>query len=348
MFIYHNDKQHLHQGKMEMYRGEMVPCFENPSRAGNIAAELERRGLGRIEPAAPDPARVDAVIGSVHTAPYLDFLRGAWDEWLTLDPRNRDSDILPSVWPVPGMRRQPVPRNFAARLGLYTFDLGTPLTAGTWEAARAGAGCALAAAERLLAAGEAGFVLTRPPGHHAGPGFFGGYCYINNAAVAAQALRDGGVERVAIVDVDYHHGNGTQEIFYRRPDVLFASIHGDPATEYPFYLGHADERGEGEGEGCNLNLPLPHGTGVGSWFEALDRALEAVTEHGSGAIVVSLGLDTFEGDPISGFRLRGADFLALGARLAALGLPTLFILEGGYAVAELGENAVNVLEGFGG
>jgi acetoin utilization deacetylase AcuC-like enzyme len=151
---------------------------------------------------------------------------------------------------------------------------------------------------------------------------------------------------VAVLDVDYHHGNGTQSIFYDRADVLFVSIHGDPRTEYPFYLGHADETGEGAGAGCNLNLPLAAGSSVQAWFGALEQACARISAYGAEALVVSLGLDTFEGDPISRFALASADFLRLGQRLARLGLPTVFVLEGGYAAAELGTNAVNVLEGF--
>jgi acetoin utilization deacetylase AcuC-like enzyme len=151
---------------------------------------------------------------------------------------------------------------------------------------------------------------------------------------------------VAALDVDYHHGNGTQSLFYERADVLFVSLHGDPRTEYPFYLGHADETGRGAGEGFNLNLPLPAGSAASTWFEALDVACARIARHGADALVVSLGLDTFAGDPISTFALQADDFSRLGERLSRLGMPTIFVLEGGYAAAELGENAVNVIEGF--
>ena len=190
------------------------------------------------------------------------------------------------------------------------------------------------------------------PGHHAGADFFGGYCFLNNAALAAQYLLDAGkgagMAKVAVLDIDYHHGNGTQAIFYDRPDVFFASIHGDPRTEYPFYLGHADERGTGAGLGTNLNLPLPRGTGFDVWSLALDTALQAIEKSGVDALVVSLGMDTFVGDPISGFTLTSADYAAVGQRIAAAALPTAFVFEGGYAVAEVGINAANVLEGFAG
>ncbi|MEO6898091.1 MAG: histone deacetylase family protein, partial [Caldimonas sp.] len=188
----------------------------------------------------------------------------------------------------------------------------------------------------------------RPPGHHAGADFMGGYCFLNNAAVAAQGLLEAGSARVAILDVDYHHGNGTQSIFYERADVLFASVHGDPLTEYPFYLGHADETGLGAGEGFNLNLPLPARSTVETWFAALDAACARIVRHRADALVVSLGLDTFVGDPISTFALATSDYLRLGEQLARLGLPTVFVLEGGYAAAELGVNAANVLAAYEG
>lgn len=219
---------------------------------------------------------------------------------------------------------------------------------GTWAAARAGAACALAAAAAVLQGDRSAFALTRPPGHHAGPDYFGGYCFLNNAAIAAQALRDGGHARVAVLDVDYHHGNGTQTIFYERDDVFTVSIHGDPATEYPFFLGHADERGAGAGEGFNLNIPLPRGTGFARWRAALMDALAAVQRYAPTALVVPMGLDTFEGDPISGFTLQSDDYCAVGEVLAGADLPTVFTFEGGYAVDAVGTNAVNLLQGFRG
>ncbi|MPT39670.1 MAG: histone deacetylase family protein, partial [Achromobacter sp.] len=201
----------------------------------------------------------------------------------------------------------------------------------------------------LVAGGEkSAFSLCRPPGHHAHAGTMGGYCFINNAAVAAQSFRDRGAARVAILDVDYHHGNGTQSIFYERGDVLTVSVHGDPTTEYPFYLGYADERGQGEGAGFNLNLPLPVGTGFADWTRALEQGLAAVRAFKADAVVVALGVDTYEGDPISRFKLKSADYLQVGRLLAGLGLPAVFTMEGGYAVADVGINVANVLDGYAG
>lgn len=344
MITIYNQHHALHHGKLEMFRGELVPCFEIPARADYVLQELERRSLGRVQA----PADFDnSAITRVHAQRYVDFLTGAWDEWVALDPANAQRDAFPSYWPIRSFRSDVLPASFPARMGLFSYDAGSPLTSGTWQAARAGACCALTAAQLVSQGARSAFVLTRPPGHHAGADFFGGYCFLNNAAIAAQSLRDAGAARVAILDVDFHHGNGTQAIFYDRPDVFFASLHGDPHTEYPYYLGYADETGVGAGLGANLNLPLPRGTDFALWREALALALARIAGFGAEALVVSLGVDTFAGDPISGFQLQSADFLRVGADLAAAGLPTVFVFEGGYAVAEVGINTVNVLEGFG-
>ena len=342
MITFHNPLHHLHAPVHEFFRGERVPCFEKPARADYVESRLTERGHALL---APDQDS-SAVLARIHAPRYLQFLQTAWAQWLALDPANAQVQPFPSVWPVRTLRSDIEPDNFVARLGLYSMDNGTPLAAGSWQAAKAGADAAASAAARVAAGARAAFCCTRPPGHHAGPDFMGGYCLLNNAAVAAQWLCDQGAARVAVLDVDYHHGNGTQSIFYDRADVLFVSIHGDPRTEYPFYLGHADETGEGAGAGCNLNLPLAAGSSVQAWFDALEAACVRICAYGADALVVSLGLDTFQGDPISRFALASADFLRLGQRLARLGLPTVFVLEGGYAAAELGTNAVNVLEGF--
>ena len=343
MITFYNHLHAQHQGKVEMFRGALVPCFEVPARADHVLAELQKRKLGTVQ----NPhAFADSALAAIHSPRYLNFLATAWDQWVALDPANADKDILPSVWAGRTFRTDVEPDNFAAKVGLYSYDAGSPFTRGTWVAARAGAHCALSAAQQLVQGDRASFALSRPPGHHAGMDFFGGYCFLNNAALAAQHLRDAGIKRVAILDVDYHHGNGTQAIFYDRPDVFFASIHGDPRTEYPFFLGHADETGVGAGQGANLNLPLPRGTGYAAWAQALETALAAIQKFGAEALVVSLGMDTFEGDPISGFKLQSDDYLRVGERIAKAGLPTALVFEGGYAVEEVGINAVNVLQAF--
>jgi acetoin utilization deacetylase AcuC-like enzyme len=343
LLTFYNEHHAQHRPRLELHRGELVPCSEKPERAAMVLAEFERRGLGRIV----TPHGVPLVsLERIHTPRYLQFLRSAWSEWIALAPSNADKVASPSIWPVRSLRADIEPDNFIGKLGLYSIDSATPLSSGTWVAAKTGADCAVNAAHALRVGERASFALTRPPGHHAGADFCGGYCFLNNAALAAQHLLDDGAARVAILDIDYHHGNGTQSIFYRRSDVLAVSIHGDPRATYPFYSGHADETGEGEGLGFNMNLPLPAGAAAAQWFAALETACIRIAAYAPDALVVALGVDAFAGDPASGVALQSADFLRIGERLAHLGLPTAFMLEGGSAVAEFGTNTVNVLEGF--
>lgn len=329
-----------HAGYFELGGGSLSPGFEKPVRAEYIRARVEAVGLGPIVPPAEHGL---AVAEKVHTKPYLDFLAEAWDLWTAMD---RHHPAIPMTWPVPGLRADVPPTTIEGLLGFYSFDAGAPFVAGTYWAIRGSLDCALTAVSLVGDGERAAFALCRPPGHHAGSRFMGGYCYVNNAAVAAQAFLERGAKRVAILDVDYHHGNGTQEIFYGRGDVLVLNLHGDPLTEYPFFLGHADERGVGAGEGFNVNYPLPFGTTWETWGAALDDACAKVAAYAPDALVVSLGVDTFEKDPISNFRLVTDDYPKIGRRIAKLGLPTAVIMEGGYAVAEIGVNAVGVLTGF--
>ncbi|WLD59658.1 histone deacetylase family protein [Salinispirillum sp. LH 10-3-1] len=339
MKTFYSDDHRLHHANAELNDGQLVPVFEKPSRADMVLARVRSVELGPVLP--PEAVGVEP-IKRVHSADYVDFLQGAWAEWSAL---GRSNDMLPLAWP-PRRVQARCPKDIDGKLGFYSFDAGAPLTATSWQAIYAGSQVALTA-QRAVASGErAAFALCRPPGHHAGIDYMGGYCYLNNAAIAAEAFLDGGMRKVALLDVDYHHGNGTQDIFYQRPDVLFLSIHGDPQTEYPCYTGYADERGEGAGLGYNHNYPLPVGSDWASWSRALQDALRVAAGYGAEALVVSLGVDTFADDPISQFKLRSDDYLTMGEMIAELGLPTLFVMEGGYAVEEIGINAVNVLQGF--
>lgn len=341
VIVIHSEEHRLQAGRSELNDGQLVPCYEKPARADIVRARIEAVGLGLIV----EPTRHGiAPLERVHDAGYLGFLQTAWDDWVA--EHGADIDALPLNWVAPGMSRRRVPRSIDGRLGFYSFDAGTPITAGTWRAATSAADSALTGADRLRAGDRSAFALCRPPGHHAGHAFYGGYCFLNNAAIAAQSLRDGGAARVAVLDVDYHHGNGTQEIFWERGDVLFVSIHADPADEFPYFCGHADETGAGAGEGANLNLTLPWGTDWSAYAQALAVAAARIREFGADALVLSLGADTYGGDPISRFRLLSEDFLRMGAAIAGIGLPTLFVLEGGYAVDDLGVNVANVLTGF--
>lgn len=340
----YNNHHGAHAATHEFFRGKWVPAFEVPARADFMQAAVQAANLG------PLLAPVDhglAPLERVHAPAYLRFVAGAWAEWQAL---GGEGDAFPAVWPVRSLRADVEPRSFAARMGLYSMDSGTPLTAGAWEAAYWGAQATLTGLDLLLTgepdADPAAYVLTRPPGHHAGADFFGGYCFVNNVAVAAQAALDAGLKRVAILDVDYHHGNGTQAIFYERADVFYASVHGDPQTEFPFFLGHADETGAGAGQGFNANFPLPAGASNEAWFAALDAALDRLKAYAPGLLIVSLGVDTYAGDPISHFKLDRPEFTRLGQALAPLSLPTLFVQEGGYATEAIGLNVVALLQGF--
>jgi acetoin utilization deacetylase AcuC-like enzyme len=331
-----------HAGQMELISGALVPGFEKPSRAEFIRARVEAEKLGPILP--PEEHDI-AAAKRVHMADYIDFLPTVWPEW---EKTGRAGSAFGFTWPTRGLRADVRPKTIDALLGFYSFDAGASFVAGTWAAIKSSFDVALTAAGLVKGGERAAFALCRPPGHHAGAAFMGGYCFINNAAVAAQWFRDQGAARVSILDVDYHHGNGTQEIFYERADVQVLNLHGDPMTEYPFFLGHADERGAGEGEGFNHNYPMPFGTNWERWGASLEDACGKLKTYAPDVVVVSLGVDTFEKDPISQFKLTSADYPKIGRRIAALGLPTLFIMEGGYAVDEIGINAVGVLTGFEG
>lgn len=329
-----------HSGNVELDTNAIVAAYEKPSRAQIIRERVEAVGLGPvIEPDTHDLSTAQ----KIHAPDYLDFLESVYPQWLAA---GHSGTAMPYVWPTRGVRADVPPTSIEGRIGYYAFDAGATFVAGTWDAVKSSHDSALSAA-RLVQAGErAAFALCRPPGHHAGSNFAGGYCYINNAAVAAQFFRDNGAKRVTILDVDYHHGNGTQQIFYARADVQVLNLHADPLQEYPYFLGHADETGSGAGEGFNHNFPLPLGTAWEGWSAALDSACDLVAAYAPDALIVSLGVDTFERDPISKFRLTSSDYPKIGARIARLGLPTLFVMEGGYAVEEIGINAVGVLTGF--
>lgn len=334
MFASFDQRQLSHAPAVELHNGGWIQHAEAAGRAEAIAS------------AVPDlrPATDFGVepLLRVHPDDYLDFLSGAHSEWLAT---GRSGDAIGYAWPVVGRRPLRLER-IDAKLGRFSYDASTPIAAGTWQAAYWSAQTALTALQPLLDERErTSFALCRPPGHHAGADYLGGYCYLNNAAIAAQAAVDAG-RRVAILDIDYHHGNGTQDIFFERGDVLFVSIHADPATDYPFFWGHADETGSGVGAGKNLNLPLPRGTACDDYLAAMRTGLDAIRGYRPDLLVLSFGADTFEGDPISHFALGADDYPVIAARIAALGLPTLVVMEGGYAVDALGHNVAAFLGGF--
>ncbi|MCS6886660.1 MAG: histone deacetylase family protein [Chloroflexus sp.] len=347
MKIFVSAEHYRHDPPFEILDGQTVPYFETPQRVAIILAALRAAGFAPL--AAAPPATI-AELGAVHTADYLDYLAHAHERW---QAAGRHGPVVPSAWPLPGLRlRSDCPQ---AAAGRYTFDLSAPITAGTFVAAQSSAGAALAGAEALLQGERYAYALCRPPGHHAAANMAGGYCYLNNAALAAdrlaRAIAPGDTTwtlrapAVAVLDIDYHHGNGTQSIFYERNDVLTISLHADPAREYPYFLGYADERGAGAGEGYNLNFPLSAGIGDSAYLAALEQALQAIADYGPRYLVVSAGFDTFHADPLGDFELTTAAYTAIGAAIARLGLPTLFVQEGGYAIEALGANVVALLHG---
>lgn len=317
-----------------------IPAYEVPLRAENVLAECKSRNLGIIR--GPKDFGL-APIARVHDQAFVAFLQSAHEKFLSKHGPGV-VEAFPSSWPARRLRQIPG-QDIDGVMGYYCFDTATPILAGTWGAALDAVNCALTAAELVAQTGDPAFALCRPPGHHAAQDLYGGYCFFNNAAIAAQWLKDQG-RRVAILDVDYHHGNGTQEIFYDRADVLTVSVHADPAWAYPHFLGYADERGAGAGEDGNLNLPLPFGTDWSAYEPALKAALTRVEQFGPDVVIVALGLDTYAEDPIAKFRLYKDDYFKLGTRLATLKRPVLFTMEGGYNLDALGTITLNALEGF--
>ena len=333
------DQYHLdHQPVHEFYDGALIPPFESAARAQNIDAALQRAGYHAIAPTQRIP---DALLHTIHDADYLHYLATIYPRWCAVGGDSRA--VIPSTLAVRWMHRpSPYP---LAEAGYYAFDLSAPIVENTWHASVASASLAYAAADAIYAGERRAYARCRPPGHHAGRDMCGGYCYLNNAALAAQHLTGRG--RVAIFDIDIHHGNGTQQIFYDRDDVLFVSIHGHPNECYPYYMGFADETGNGTGAGYTLNMPLPFGTDDTAYLAAVDRALQRIVETGCTTLVVSAGFDTFAGDPLGGFVLTRACYTTIGRRCAQLGIPVVIIQEGGYVVDALGDNLVALLDGVG-
>lgn len=340
MLTFHSERTKQRRPDTELSGGQLVSPFECPERVDIIIDRVRHQQLGEIR--APDEHGLDPVL-AIHNARYVDFLERAWNDW---QAAGLAGEPIPAIWPTRRLRDDRIPNSIRGEVGYYALGSDTSLCAGTFKAAQASKDIALSALDHVLAGGGSAFGLCRPPGHHAAVGQYGGYCFFNNAAIAAQRALDRSASRVAILDIDFHHGNGTQDIFYRRDDVLVQSIHGDPQQEFPYFLGFADEVGEQAGRGFNINYPLPSGTGYTDWSNTLDRAIARLQQYQPDLLIVSVGVDTFEHDPISSFRLTSEDFTDCGRRLKQAGLPTLFLMEGGYAVAEIGINTVNVLSGF--
>ena len=326
----------LHAPLNEFEQGQIVPYREAPERIEPVYRHLAAVGLGR--PARPGaPAGIDDLF-EVHDLKMLDFME-AVSHSVT-----GDTYIYPEWFPIRG--EGPVrPKSMAGRLGLYSTDIYSPVGRGTWPAVLAAGGLALRGADLLLRReSSCAYALTCPPGHHAGPDFFGSYCYANHAALAARRLLSGG--RVALLDIDYHHGNGSQAIFWNEPRVLYASLHIDPNYDFPYFSGFAHETGGPQAPGSTMNVPLPPGTGAANYLAALEALLSAVRAFQPFALVVSVGYDPYEDDPLSAFQIEAEVYQAIGRRIGGLNLPTLFVQEGGYAVEALPALAEYFMSGF--
>jgi acetoin utilization deacetylase AcuC-like enzyme len=343
-----SDAHRRHEPRAELFIGVRTPAVQLPARADAIRAELERAGHP-VVPATPHP---DAALEAVHDRALLDFLAGAWSEWEAagLPAAPGQPEVIPSFFAHPGLLgpiEPALPAATWARTGRFAFDTMTPIGPGTWEAARGAVDAALTACDLVLAGSPTAYACCRPPGHHVTRGAYGGGCYLNNAAVAAERLRATLGAPVALIDLDAHHGNGAQAIFYDRPDVVCGSVHVDPgAGWFPHFLGFAGEEGEGAGRGGNRNLPLAPGSGDDTWVAAVRELAWWAAAFEPRALVVALGVDAAAADPESPLRVTADGLGAAGHALGALGLPTVVVQEGGYDVASIGALVRAALDGF--
>ena len=332
-----DERQKIHYPRNFLVSGAQQPNPEVPERVDRLLQAATAGGHDIVEPGDHGLGPIAAV----HTPEYIRFLTHIHERWARIP--GASAEVVPNIHP--DRRGVSYPLSAVGQAGYHMADTACPIGPDSWAAIRWSANTAASSAGHVLDGAPAAYALCRPPGHHAFSDLAGGFCYVNNSALAAAILRQSH-ERVAIVDVDLHHGNGTQGIFYRRADVLTLSVHADPIRFYPFFWGHAQERGEGPGLGYNLNLPLPRGSADDAFLGALDKGLESVRAFAPGALVVALGLDAFEGDPFGGLAVSTEGFGQIARRLAGLGLPTVIVQEGGYLCDALGDNLTSFLAGF--
>ena len=333
-------EKHIQQNsKTELAGGQLIQPYEHPERMEYILHEINSRKLGEVL----KPQEIDLkIVKKVHDSKYVEFLEQAWTEWKN---EGYQGEAIPTVWPSRSMNSKQIPNHIEGKLGYYCLANETSISQGSIDGAYEAVKVVLTATD-MLKDEKSLFALCRPPGHHASKDQYGGYCFFNNIAIAAERLIEKGANKIFILDIDFHHGNGTQAIFYNRSDVFFASIHGDPKEAFPHFLGYTDEQGTGRGEGYNINYPMEYGTPYIEWTKALDDAIQKIKSFQPDALLISLGVDTYEKDPISFFKLKSDDFFDIGKKIASCDLPTLFVMEGGYAIKEIGVNTVNVLKGF--
>ena len=338
MKAYFADEQKRHDPTFFLSSGAPQPNPEQPERAERLLSGARAAGLEILRPDNHGLGPISAI----HSPEYIDFLQRIYERWQRID--GASAEVIPNIHPI--ARTGSYPASAVGQAGYHMADTSCPISRDTWDSACWSAWTAVSSADAVLSGDAWSYALCRPPGHHAFRDVAGGFCYFNNSAIAAQRLRKS-ADRVAIVDVDLHHGNGTQGVFYERNDVLTVSIHADPVRFYPFFWGHADERGEGLGLGYNLNLPLPRKSDDDAFLEALSMALRRVEAFAPDAIVVALGLDAFEGDPFGGLSVSTPGFARIAEAIARLRRPTVIVQEGGYLCDALGGNLTAFLNGFG-
>ncbi len=331
-----DERQQRHDPRFFLVKGRLLSSTEQPERANRLLHGLEQCAIEVSS--AQNFGR--APVAAVHTERYLAFLECASVQWTSLE--GSSVEVIANVHPA--QPHASYPDSIIGRAGWHMADTACPLGEHTWEAALCSANSALTATAMVLDGEQQSYALCRPPGHHAYADMAGGFCFINNVAVAAQFARKAH-ERVAILDVDVHHGNGTQGIFYHRADVLTVSLHADPSNFYPFFWGYAAETGSGEGDGFNRNFPLKHHSDDSTFLRTLDEALELVNQYNPGILMVALGLDASESDPLKGLSVTTEGFRAIGSRIAAAGLPTVWVQEGGYLSPVLTDNLAAILNG---
>ncbi len=336
MKIIYTETHKHHAPQYEFTPDIMKPYSESPERVENILFALQKSGFTDV--VTPRQYPLD-FIRAVHASEYLHYLEDIYSEWIAAGKPK--TGVVPHTFAVRTLDKKPA--KLINQIGYYCFDAQTPIVQHTYKAALSSAYCALTGADMLLSGESVAYSLCRPPGHHAGHSLFGGYCYLNNAAIAAACLSQ--EAKVAILDIDYHHGNGTQDIFYDSDRVLFVSIHSNPNRSYPFFSGFADEQGVGAGCGFNHNFPLAAHVDEEQYLAVFDRAVGIIQQFAPGFLVISLGVDTFRDDRLGDFDLSLESFSRIGERIALTKLPTLLIQEGGYNL-QLGESVVNVLQAF--
>jgi acetoin utilization deacetylase AcuC-like enzyme len=335
MKAFFHPSQDKHVPKTYFTRGQMRQPQEVPDRTAQMLTGLREMGVSVLQPSDQGAAP----IAKVHDLGYMRFLESAHRRWIKMD--DWGDEVISNIF----VREPNHLTGLLAEAARYQADGSSPIGEHTWEAAYWSAQSALGAADALMAGDRTSYAVCRPPGHHARKDAAGGFCYLNNAAIAAEHLGRQ-FPRVAILDSDMHHGQGIQEIFYNRSDRLYVSIHGDPTNFYPVVTGHENERGEGEGFGYNINLPMPHGSSEDVFFDKLEEALAAIKLYQPDALIIALGFDIYKDDPQAKVSVTSEGFCRLSTRIRQLGLPTLVVQEGGYDLDTLSENVRQFFKGL--